>query len=111
MQHQNLAARKQWRDHFKRRILGSRADQDQGSSLHMGQEIILLRFVEVVYLVHKKHGAFAETLQLLGFLNDLLEIFDSGGNGWEMNAVCLGGTRQDLRQSGFAAAWRPPQNE
>src|SRR5262249_10869675 len=81
IQHQNLAARKQRRNHFKRRILGGSADQDQGSSLHVGQEVILLRFVEVVNLVNKKYGAFAESLKLLGFLNDFLEIFDPGGDG------------------------------
>src|SRR6266536_1413407 len=81
IQHQNLTARKQRRDHFKRRILCGGGDQNKGSMFHVGHEVIMLRFVEVVNLVDKKNGAFAETLKLLCLLNNLLEIFDPGGDG------------------------------
>ena len=81
IQHQNLTARKQRRDHFERRILRGGPDQNQGSAFYVGQEVILLGFVEVVNLVDKKNGAFAEALKLLCLLNNLLEIFDPGGDG------------------------------
>ena len=42
---------------FKGRVLGRRADQQQGSVLHMRQKPVLLRFVEPVDLVDKKQRA------------------------------------------------------
>ena len=75
IQHQNLTARKQRRDHFKRRILCSGADQNQGPAFYVGQEVILLGFVEVVNLVDKKNGAFAETLKRSWEVFDMLSPF------------------------------------
>ena len=53
----------------------------------MGQEIILLRFVEMMDFVNKQHGRLARALKLLGFLNDFFEIFDSRGDRGKMHTL------------------------
>ena len=55
----------------------------------MGQKVILLRLVEMVDLVDEQHGRFAETLQLLCFLDDFFEIFDARGDGGKIDADCV----------------------
>ena len=56
----DFGAREQRRDHFERRILGGRADQDDVAALDIGQKRVLLGFVEAVNFVDEEHRAAAQ---------------------------------------------------
>ena len=77
----------------------------------MRQKIVLLRLVEVVDLVDEEHRALAETVQALGLVDDLLEVFHAGGHSGEAHAARAAGTGENLRQCRLAAARRSPENQ
>ena len=56
LQHEDATARKQRRYHFEAGILGGCTNQDNGSIFHVGQQKVLLCFIESVDLVQKHHG-------------------------------------------------------
>ena len=64
------------------RIVRRGADQDDPPFLHVGQQNVLLRAVEVVDLVDEQDGARPAGLQFgAGALDDLAQILDPGGDG------------------------------
>ena len=111
MEDQYLAARQQGRDHLKRGILRGGADEDQGAVLHVGEEGVLLRLVEVMDFVDKEHRGFPQAMEPLGLFDEFFQLLDAGGDGREMDAMGASGTAQDLRQGGFSAPRRTPENE
>ena len=63
--------------HFKRGILGGRANKYDRAVLNMRQERILLTLVETVYLVNKQHGAPPAHSGLSGLINCRPDLFDA----------------------------------
>src|SRR5207245_872357 len=55
LEHEDAQARQQGADDLERRILSGRTDERNRSSLNMGEEGVLLRFVEAVNLVDKEN--------------------------------------------------------
>ena len=110
MQSVDAGAREQRRDHFKRRIFGGGADERDGSRLDVGQKGILLGFVEAMHLVDEDDGALAGAMRVLGRGHDVLNFADAAEHGAEGDEFGLRAARDQARQSGFAAAGRPPQN-
>ena len=109
-QHVHAATRQQRRIQLERWILGGGTDEQDGATLDMRQERILLRLVEAVHLIHEQHGAaaFGEALRGLGqHLAHLRQAGQYGRDGAEFRIGVLG---QQQRQRGLAAARRPPQD-
>ena len=73
----DLSARDQGPVELEARVLGRGPDQDHGPLLDVGQEGVLLRFVEAVDLVHEEDRAlpFPQTA-LLGLGHDLADLLD-----------------------------------
>src|SRR5437868_1984383 len=63
-QYKDLGARQQRADQLKRRVLGRRADEDDGAVLDHGEKGILLRAIEAVDLVDKKERALPQLAAL-----------------------------------------------
>ena len=81
MQGVDTAAGEQRRDDLEGRILRGRADQSDGAVLDVGQEGVLLGFVEAVDLIDEEDGAGAEAGGLFGVDHDLLDLLDAGEHG------------------------------
>ena len=111
LQHIDAAAREQCRIDFERRILGGRADQPDVALLHVRQERILLRLVEAVNLVDEDDGPRAVLPRAFGVGHDLLDFFDPGEHGGELDELRLGHVRDDLGERGLARARRPPEDQ
>jgi hypothetical protein len=87
-------AREQRRNHFERRILGGSADQDDVAALHVGQECVLLRFVEAMNLVDEQDGAAAHAAQALGIGHHRFDFLDAAQYRAERNELA---PRHDAR--------------
>ncbi len=119
-QHKYAAARQQGGDDLKAGVLGGRADQDERAILDIGQQKILLGFVEAVNFVQKQDGAafplrFALIKQVaaafrLNLIHDVsnLAFACRHRRQFKIGAVCLVG--DDTRQRGFADSRRPPED-
>jgi hypothetical protein len=83
----DLGAGKKRRDDFERRILGGRADEDDVAGFDVGEESVLLRFVEAVNLVDEDDGAMAGAGFLFGDGHHFLDFFDAGEHGAEGNEL------------------------
>ena len=77
----------------------------------MGQEGVLLGFVEAMDFVDEDNGPRAVLLGALGVGHDLLDFLDAGEHGGELDELGLGHAGDDLRQRGFAGAGRSPEDE
>ena len=110
LQDKHLAARQERRVDLEGRILGRRADEDDGPLLDERQERILLRLVEAVDFVDKKDGAETEQTPLLGPRHDLLDLLDAARHGRIVDELGLGGVRDHVRKRGLADAGRSPKD-
>ncbi len=110
LQHKHLAPRQQRAVHFKRRIFGSGAYQDDTALFHIRQKGVLLRFVESVDLVYEQDGFFAEPTVLLRPFHHLLYLFDTAGHRRKIDERRPRGVRDHPRQRGLAHARRPPKD-
>jgi hypothetical protein len=59
LQHEHAGAAEKCADDLEGRVLGGGADEGDGAGLDVGQECVLLRLVEAVYLVAEEDGAAA----------------------------------------------------
>jgi hypothetical protein len=75
------------------------------------EEGVLLRFVEAVNLVDEDEGAGAVLAGALRVGHDLLDLFDSGKHGGELDELRFGHGRDDLCERGLARARRSPEDE
>ena len=109
-QFKNAGARKQRCIDFKKRIFGCRADQRNGSVLHIGEQKILLPLVKAVYLVDKEGSSLAAPKVLAGFLNHFLHLFFAGRRRIQTAKLGFGLAGYDFRNRGFSAARRSVEN-
>jgi hypothetical protein len=103
-------AREQRTVDFEGRIFGSGADQANASFLDMGQEGILLGFVEAMNFIDEDDGPRAVLAGAVGIGHDLLDFLDPGHYGGELDEVSLGDTRNNLGESGLASSRRAPED-
>src|SRR4030067_835900 len=109
MQNIHLAAGQQWRDHFKRGILGCSADQSDCAILDVGQKSILLGLIEAVNLIDEQNSSLVIEFSVFsGPGYDLLDLFDHGSNRREEYKIRIGGLGNNVCQSSLAASWRAP---
>ena len=112
LQHIDLAAAQQRRNHLERGILGRGADQREDTLLHSAEQRILLRLVEAVYLVdeEKRRAGIEETL-LAGRLDHLAHLLHARRDGRKREKRTFELRGHDPRQRGLAHARRSPQDE
>ncbi len=105
----DLGAGEKRRNHFERRILRCRADEDDVAGLHVREKSILLSFVEAMNFVDEDDGAMAGAGFMLGHGHDFLDFLDAGEDGAEGNefGTCQSGDK--AREGGFPAAGRAPE--
>ena len=103
-------ARQQGVVEFKGRVFGGGTDKYQGAVFHIGQERVLLGFVEAMYLVDKQHRIAPGLLLASGLGNRLADIPHPGQHRGELQEVGLRMARRNARQGGFAHARRAPEN-
>ncbi len=111
LQNVNAAAREQRGDDFERRVLGGGADQADAALLDVGQERVLLGFVEAVHFVDEDDGARAVLPRAFGLGHDLLDFLDAAHHGRELDELGVGHAGDDLGQRGLADAGRAPEDE
>ncbi len=78
LQNVHARARQQRRDHLERRILRRRTNEPDASLLDIGEERVLLSFVEAVYFIDEHDGARAILPRALGIGHHLLDFLDAG---------------------------------
>lgn len=94
------------------RVLGGRADEDDGAVLDEWEEVILLRLVKAVDLIDEEDGLPAiAAVVLLRAGDDLLEVLLAGDGGVHLLEVGLRGVRDDLREGRLAGARRAVKDE
>jgi len=71
----------------------------------------LLRFIEVVDFIDKEDGRLSQAMEPLRLFDDFFKLLHAGGDGGKMDTVGATGTGKDLRQSGFTAPRRAPENK
>ncbi len=80
VQREDAASGQQRPDHFERRILRGRADEDDRSVLHVGQDGVLLGLVEAMNLVDEQNGAPAGRKPRAGLRHDPAQVRHAGGH-------------------------------
>src|SRR3546814_2944746 len=76
VQHQHLRPAEQRGVEREAGVFGRGADEHDRAALDEGQEAVLLRTIEAVYLVDEQQGALARRRHLLGIGKGLLEVGD-----------------------------------
>ena len=77
----------------------------------MGQEGILLSFVEAMDLIDKEYGLAAVVTRLLRLSHDNFDLFDTGKDCAERNEIRTCHFGDDARQGGLAGPRRSPQDQ
>ena len=90
-------------------VFGGGADEDEGAVFDVGQEGVLLGFVEAVDFVDKEDGFAAQAAFLLGFKDGFAHFFDAGEDGGEADEARVEGVGEEQGKGGFAAAGRAPE--
>jgi hypothetical protein len=109
-EHVDARPREQWRDHFKRRVLRRRADEDNVSGFYVRQERILLRLVEAVHFIYEDNGPSSRPPGVLGRGHHILDFLDTGQDRAEGHEFGVSQSRHEARQRRFPAARRSPKN-
>ena len=107
----DAAAGEQRGDDFEAGVFGGGADEADAAALDVGEEGVLLGLVEAVDLVDEEDGAGAVGGGLFGVDHDLLDLFDAGEDGGELDEGGRGEVGDDLGEGGFADAGRAPEDE
>ena len=90
-------------------VFSGGADEDEGAVFDVGQEGVLLGFVEAVDFVDKEDGFAADGAFLLGLRHGFADFFDAGEDGGEADVARVEGVGEEQGKGGFAAAGRPPE--
>ena len=107
----NLRARNQRAVHIEKWVVGRGPNEAQISALHIWQENVLLRFVEVMNLVDEQDGLLAgRSKPIRGSRHDSPHLGDIAFHSAEAFEFRAGHVRDDLRQRGFASAGRAGQD-
>ena len=77
----------------------------------MGEEGVLLSFIETVDFVDKKNGADFEIPVGFGALNYGFNITFLGGDGGDFDKVGIEFVSENASKGGFTCAWWSPENE
>ena len=110
-QAKNLRARNERAVDVEKRIVGRRADQPQISALHVGQQNVLLRFVEVMDLIDKHDCFLAGILPTIGRRrHDAPHFCDVTFHAAQAHKLRLRHFGDDLRERRFSGSGRPGQN-
>ena len=90
-------------------VFGGGADEDEGAVFDVGEEGVLLGFVEAVDFVDEEDGFAADGALLLGLRHGFADFFDAGEDGGEADVARVEGVGEEQGKGGFAAAGRPPE--
>ena len=107
---EDAAAREQRAVDFKGGVFRGRANQDDAAFFDVGQEGVLLGFVEAVDFVDEDDGFFAALPLAFGVFHDFFNVFDAAHDCAEGDEARAGLVGDDLRQGSFAHAGRPPED-
>ena len=110
LEHEDLAPREQSPVDLERGVLGRRPDKDDAPLFDEGQESILLRLVEAVYLVDEKDRLFAVNAVLVGALHHLADLLDPAGDGGKVDERGVCAVRYDVGESGLPYSGRAPED-
>jgi len=105
----DLGAGEKRRDDLEGGIFGGGADEEDVAGFDVGEEGVLLSFVEAVNFVHEDDGALGSAGFALGLGHDLFDFLDAAEDGAEGDEFAAGEAGDDARESGFAAAWGAPE--
>jgi hypothetical protein len=108
-QTKHLAPRPQCGDDFKRRVFCGGTDEADGPVLDIGQNGVLLGFVEAMDFVDEQNClALGLRPTAFGALDDFPDVRDTGIDGADLVKLALGDVRHDTGDGGFAGSRRSP---
>ena len=90
-------------------VFGGGADEGDGAVFDVGEDGVLLGFVEAVDLVDEEDGALGTPGAGLG--HDAAEVGDAGGDGGELLEAGVGAAGDDAGEGGLAGAGRAPEDD
>jgi len=105
----DLGAGEKRGDDLEGGIFSGGADEENVAGFDVREEGVLLSFVEAVNFVDKNDGALGGVGFALGLGHDLFDFLDAAEDGAEGNEFAAGDAGDDAGESGFAAAWRSPE--
>ncbi len=105
----DLGAREKRGDNLEGGIFRGGADEENVAGFDVGEEGVLLGFVEAVDFIHEDDGALAGTGFAFGVGHDFLDFFYAGGDGAEGDEFGFGEAGDESCEGGFAAAGRSPE--
>ena len=111
VQHQHLRARQKSAVQLKARVLRRGADQDDGAVLDIGQERVLLGFVEAVDLVDEQQRSPPLLTPDARLFEHLLQVSDTGKDRGDLLEGQSRFARQQPGYGGLAGPRRPPQDD
>lgn len=87
-------------------VFGRGADQDDDPIFDVGEEDVLLGFVEAVDFVHEKEGAASFGGQVVGsFGEDFAKLLDPLRDGADLDEVAMGFDGEQAGEGGFSGTW------
>ena len=105
----NLGAGEQRGDDLEGRVFGGGADKEDVAGFHVGEEGVLLSFIEAVNFVDEDDSALGGAGLALSLGHDLFDFLDAGEDGAEGDELAAGEAGDDAGESGFAATWGAPE--
>lgn len=105
----DFCAREQGGDYFEGGIFCGGADEEDVAGFDVGQEGVLLGFVEAVDFVDEDDGAHAAVGTTFSFSHDFFYFFYAAQYGAEGNEFAFCEARDEARESGLAAAGGTPE--
>jgi hypothetical protein len=111
LQHVDARAGEQCAVNFKGWIFRGRTDQADAAFLYVRKKCILLSFVEAVNFVDEDNGACAILPGALGVGHDLLDFFDPGEHGGELDELRFRHVGDNFCERSLASAGRSPEDE
>ena len=111
-QFKDLRARDERRVDEEKWIVRGRADEPHDAALDIGQQHVLLRFVEAMDFVNEQDGRRADVFEAVGGGGEhAAHVGHVGFHAAEPLELALGLPRDDLCERGFARARRPVKNQ
>ena len=98
-------------DDLEIRVFGGGADEDQRAFFDMGEQGVLLSFIEAVDFVHQDDGAAPPGALFLSLGHYLPDILDTAEHGAQAGKMALGQASNNMSQGGFAATRGSPEDK